>query len=417
MSGGGGADKKEGTGDAQGGGAGQARDSGMGQDKGPKAADKSPPQDQAGAGGKDKGDGSGQGAASQAKGDSHAPPQPGQNGQGATKGDPQDNGGGQAGGQARPENRDPQGNGQAASKGANPDGLKTAGAGKNDQRAGGGQGGSDRKITREDVELLAKAMKELPNAKDREHAEKGLEFVRDMAPDAEVRQAAEDALKKAGKGHRYEPAGAKDAGAKEEKAPANAKVKGTPVDEKAKQPTATAKDQSPQQGEAGKKKEGEGQTQGKQASTAKTKGDSGMGGSNRQNALGVLDAIKPNPVNLKAALHAGNLQLEGLPEELRKLQKRLNWSDQELANFVRDMQTYDRELRAKSRPKKKATTPEQLIGGYRGPGLGPQQIGGGTQKLNTERGGGARPPEFEDAYLRFTTSDRTATDSRKTPPK
>ena len=240
-------------------------------------------------------------------------------------------------------------------------------------------------------------------------AAKELEKARRGHNDKQVREKADEALKNNGNAHRFEPATAKDGGAKQDQNAKNAQAKGKEESTGKDPANANAKANSAKKDANGQAKEG--QPTKDNGKTNQAKGNGQDGGKANQTTDTPAE-IKANAVDLNAAKRSSNLVLDDWRKKLEKVKDTLKWSHEDMERFLEQVRLLDGQQRGnKSRPK----TPDanQLTGKFQGPGIGPRMIGGSPQQISADRVGVGQPPEFREALRRKHTGQR----GESAPPK
>jgi hypothetical protein len=274
------------------------------------------------------------------------------------------------------------------------------------QSAGGQQTAPRTNATREEVEKLKQ---ELQDPQKRAEALKQLEKIHNEAENPQVSRDAEELLKKFGQSYQTVPGGARDEGdAKPDNQPNKGNGPGKVVDTPQSQPGGSAKPAPGKQDADGKAKSPPSDPQVAEASKVKDR-HGAVGGFDRKEEGGGqtnMTGIKADP---RAQIRAGNLTLEDWRQLLKTAQKKLNWTDAEVAQFLRDVQA---DL-ARRNPK---TAPgDKLVGKGVGSGVRPSEIGSAPQqRADTEAINLNRPAEFLEAYRNYTIN-RPQPGGAKTP--
>jgi hypothetical protein len=220
------------------------------------------------------------------------------------------------------------------------------------------------------------------------------------ARDPKVRQAADKALKQARQ--RQEPGQAKGSEGPRDQAE-QGRTKGEGGQGKAGGPPEPGQARGPQKGKEADTAKGEG-TGGKTETAKKGQSRGKEPGGTLGGRGGPEEPPRASPADPTFAKRAGDLQLDELKKKLTPdVLKKLNWSEQDLQQFLKDARAYKESSRAAD----KATGPDRLRGGGSAlPGSGPRQVGPGAGQLNDPLDSlhVLPPPEFRDAHRRFTSS-------------
>ncbi len=275
--------------------------------------------------------------------------------------------------------------------------------GKKQPRQGKNAGGNEdrgEKRERANLDDVKKLSKDLQNKKDprkQDQAQEELSRIAEQAKDPQVRKAAEDALKKQGRGKTPKnntntgENGPKKEGPKKEGPKGN-----NPNNPPEKDPMKgqKGKGQGPPQ-KSGKKEDPNSKQRGK-----------GVDGNNEAGNQGDEDPEhKGKAADPNAARKAADLSLESLrdklrkmsPEERRKLLKKANISEKDYQAWDKKVQNYEK----KWIKKEKIADPKK---GSRGNlrNDGPRKVEGSGKNGAIESGRGAPPPEYKDLFERYT---------------
>jgi collagen type III alpha len=244
------------------------------------------------------------------------------------------------------------------------------------QLAGNAKAGDRTDATPDDVAKLQDLLKDPAQ---RDAAKKALERISEEASDARTAQAADKALDDL----KGQPAQAKDNSSPAGKSSAQDNNKSPGKSAGADDPGAATSKKGQATADAGTPKKGD--NPGKSDAPAKNdpqKPATGNPGTANQGAVGPDDRDKANPIDEEAARRAGELQLESLKKQIDKLRdkltpevmKKLNWTEKEREDFLRQMLTAALVRQQKQRMAgEKLAPPGSLQGGLL-PGNGPRSL-------------------------------------------
>jgi hypothetical protein len=221
--------------------------------------------------------------------------------------------------------------------------------------------------------------------------------------DPKVRKQAEDALKWAREQQRREAGQAKDGKGDDKVARGQPKGQGEPDQAGNPPPAGQARDQEGHEGAPAKGEPDDGKKEGDPRGQAK-QGRWQQGTLGGQRANSTEDQPPPWQVDAAAARRAGELYLEELRSKLTPdVLKKLNWTQKDVDQFMKDARAYQEAQRRQPRTPGK----DKLSGGTSLlPGQGLRQVGQGPNRLTDplESLHVLPPPEFSDAHRRFTSS-------------
>jgi collagen type III alpha len=284
-----------------------------------------------------------------------------------------------------------------------PGAAKNNPQGKDDgSKSGKTSGADEKKLHREPTaEEIARLIENIRkgNTKVQEQAKKELDRIAQEAKDPNLRQAAEEALRKAGK-NMAKTNETKEGTGQTTSQKGSKEGSGTASNDPGKSNASTSPGED-----------------GTSSGNSKSKDGKALAHSNRERPGGTLsgqsnmgDDPKAQAPKAEFAKRSGNLSLEDLQSLIRKVDpsilKRAGMSDKEWQQFLKDAQVYENMIR---REKNRPLGPDRLKGSSGAlPSVRPGQVGSNVESREDplQADQAQPPPEFREAYRAFTSGQK-----------